>query len=317
MTKDITCTVVVPMYNEEAVIEETYKRLSSVIKGTGETYELLFVNDGSRDRSADIIRDLAKNDGNIRLLDFSRNFGHQAAVSAGMDYATGQAIVIIDADLQDPPEVIPLMLEKWREGFEVVYGKRIKRQGETIFKKVTAYLFYRILRWMTNEDIPADTGDFRLIDQKVCSVMKRLSEKNRFLRGLVNWVGFKQTAVEYIRDERWAGETKYPFKKMLKFAADGITSFTYKPLKLATYLGFVLSVSGFIYLLYVLYERLFTDKTAAGWTSIIGINLIFNGIILIILGIIGEYIGRIYEEVKNRPLYIVREEIGFISDDKN
>ncbi len=305
------------MYNEEAVIAETYKRLSQVLKGTGESYELLFVNDGSRDRSVEIVKELAQADANIRLIDFSRNFGHQAAVSAGMDYAAGQAVVIIDADLQDPPEVIPRMLEKWREGFDVVYGKRIKRQGETRFKKVSAYLFYRILRWMTNEDIPADTGDFRLIDHKVCSVMNSLSEKNRFLRGLVNWVGFKQTAVEYIRDERWAGETKYPLKKMLKFAADGITSFTYKPLKLASYLGFVLSISGFIYLLYVLYERLFTDKTETGWTSIIGINLVFNGIILIILGIVGEYIGRIYEEVKNRPLYIVREEIGFDYDDNN
>jgi glycosyltransferase involved in cell wall biosynthesis len=313
---NVVCSIIVPMYNEESVIEETCKRLKKVMDGTGVSYELLFVNDGSRDRSADIIRNIAAGEKKVKLVDFSRNFGHQAAVSAGLDYAAGQAVVIIDADLQDPPEVIPQMLEKWREGYEVVYGKRIKRKGETVFKKATAFLFYRFLRLMTNENIPTDTGDFRLIDRKVCDVMKRLNEKNRFLRGLVNWVGFRQTAVEYVRDERWAGETKYPLKKMLKFAADGIISFTYKPLKLATYLGFLLSAGGFVYLVYVLYQRIFLNSTAWGWASIIGINLIFNGITLIILGIIGEYVGRIYEEVKGRPLYIVREEVGFEENDK-
>lgn len=313
---EITCSIIVPMYNEEDVIEETYKRLKKVMDPYGDSYELIFVNDGSRDRSAEIVYGLALQDPCIRLLDFSRNFGHQAAVSAGLDYAAGRAVVIIDADLQDPPEVIPQMLDLWREGFEVVYGKRIKRQGETAFKKVTAYLYYRILRWMTNAEMPTDTGDFRLIDRKVCDVMKSLSEKNRFLRGLVHWVGFKQTAVEYVRDERWAGETKYPLKKMLKFAADGIVSFTYKPLKLATYLGFLLSLSGFIYLLVVLYQRLFTDITQPGWASLIGINLVFNGITLFILGIVGAYIGRIYDEVKGRPLYIVRQTTGFDSAER-
>ena len=308
---EITCSVIVPMYNEEDVIEETYKRLKMVMDALGESYELLFINDGSRDRSADIVFAIALQDPCVRLLDFSRNFGHQAAVSAGLDHAAGHAVVIIDADLQDPPEVIPQMLVLWRQGFEVVYGNRIKRQGETAFKKVTAYLYYRILRWMTNAEMPMDTGDFRLIDRKVCDVMKGLHERNRFLRGLVHWVGFKQTAVEYVRDERWAGETKYPLKKMLKFAADGIVSFTYKPLKLATYLGFLLSLSGFIYLLVVLYQRLFTDITQPGWASLIGINLVFNGITLFILGIVGAYIGRIYDEVKGRPLYIVRQYAGF------
>ncbi|HHY81747.1 MAG TPA: glycosyltransferase family 2 protein [Clostridiales bacterium] len=307
----IVCSIVIPMYNEEEVIEETYHRLKKVMDQTGESYELLFVNDGSRDRSASIIAELAKHDDNIRLIDFSRNFGHQIAVTAGLDYAQGQAIVIIDADLQDPPEVIPQMLAKWREGYEVVYGKRLKRQGETAFKKLTAYLFYRILNILTNENIPKDTGDFRLIDRKVCDAMKHLHEKNRFLRGMISWVGFNQTAVEYVRDERWAGETKYPLKKMLKFAADGIFSFTYKPLKLATYIGFLLSTTGFLYLLYVLYQRLFTTNTQSGWASIIAVNLVFNGITLIILGIIGEYVGRIYEEVKGRPLYIVKEVVGF------
>jgi dolichol-phosphate mannosyltransferase len=299
------------MYNEEEVIEETYRRLKKVMDQSGESYELLFINDGSRDRSAEIIAGLAESDETVRLVDFSRNFGHQIAVTAGMDYAQGQAVVIIDADLQDPPEVIPRMLEKWREGYDVVYGKRIRRQGETAFKKVTAYLYYRFLNLLTNGNIPKDTGDFRLIDRKVCDAMKQLPEKNRFLRGMINWVGFRQAAVEYVRDERWAGETKYPLKKMLKFAADGIFSFTYKPLKLATYIGFILSTSGFLYLLYVLYLRLFTSRTLTGWASIIAVNLVFNGITLVILGIIGEYVGRIYEEVKGRPLYIVRKVIGF------
>jgi glycosyltransferase involved in cell wall biosynthesis len=312
----VVCSVVIPMYNEEEVIQETYRRLKTVMDQSGESDELLFVNYGSRDRSAQIISQLAKTDSNIRLIDFSRNFGHQIAVTAGMDYASGQAIVIIDADLQDPPEVILRMLEKWREGYEVVYGKRLKRHGETIFKKATAYLFYRILGALTNDKIPKDTGDFRLIDRKVCDAMKKLNEKNRFLRGMINWVGFRQVAVEYVRDERWAGETKYPLKKMLKFASDGIFSFTYKPLKLATYLGFLLSFSGFLYLLYVLYQKLFTDSTTAGWASLIAVNLVFNGIILLILGILGEYVGRIYEEVKGRPLYIVKEEIGFREDEE-
>lgn len=318
MSDSIVCTVIIPMYNEEAVIKETYHRLKKVMDQAGESYELLFVNDGSKDQSASIISELSAADKNIRLVDFSRNFGHQIAVTAGMDFAQGQAIVIIDADLQDPPEVIPKMLEKWREGYDVVYGKRLKRQGETIFKKITAYAFYRILAALTNDNIPKDTGDFRLIDRKVCDAMKSLQEKNRFLRGMVNWVGFRQTAVEYVRDERWAGETKYPLKKMLKFAADGIISFTYKPLKLATYLGFLLSISGFIYLGIVLYQKIFTNSVAlSGWASIIAVNLVFNGITLIILGIIGEYIGRIYEEVKGRPLYIVREKLGFKNEKEN
>ncbi|NLU36730.1 MAG: glycosyltransferase family 2 protein [Clostridiales bacterium] len=307
----IVCSVVVPMYNEEEVIGETYRRLKEVMDETGEAYELIFVNDGSRDRSAEIITELALKDKNIRLIDLSRNFGHQIAVTAGLDYAQGQAVVIIDADLQDPPEVIPRMLEKWREGYDVVYGKRLKREGETFFKKFTAYLFYRILAALTDGNIPKDTGDFRLIDRKVCDVMKNMNEKNRFLRGMINWVGFRQTAVEYIREERWAGETKYPLKKMLKLASDGILSFSYKPLKLATYMGFLLSVSGFLYLIYVLYQKLFTDKTITGWASIIAVNLVFNGITLLILGILGEYVGRIYEEVKNRPLYIVKKVVGF------
>lgn len=313
---NVVCSVVIPMYNEEAVIGETYKRLKNVMEGLGQTYELIFINDGSRDRSAHLVYELSHTDSTIRLLDFSRNFGHQAAVMAGLEYASGACVVIIDADLQDPPEVIPEMIQKWKEGYEVVYGKRLKRKGDTPFKKATAFLFYRFLRAMTNNDIPMDTGDFRLIDRKVCDVMKNLQEKNKYIRGLVSWIGFRQIPVEYNREERWAGKSKYPLKKMLRFAMDAITSFSYKPLKLATYLGFLLSLSGFIYLLVVIYQRLFTHTTISGWTSIVVINLFFNGIVLIILGIIGEYIGRIYEEAKNRPSYIIREKIGFSSDNE-
>lgn len=313
---NVVCSVVIPMYNEEAVIGETYKRLKKVMEGLGQAYELIFINDGSRDRSAHLVYELSHTDSTIRLLDFSRNFGHQAAVMAGLEYASGAYVVIIDADLQDPPEVIPEMIQKWKEGYEVVYGKRLKRKGDTPFKKATAFLFYRFLRAMTNNDIPMDTGDFRLIDRKVCDVMKNLQEKNKYIRGLVSWIGFRQIPVEYNREERWAGKSKYPLKKMLRFAMDAITSFSYKPLKLATYLGFLLSLSGFIYLLVVIYQRLFTHTTISGWTSIVVINLFFNGIVLIILGIIGEYIGRIYEEAKNRPSYIIREKIGFSSDNE-
>lgn len=303
----IQYSVIVPMYNEEEVIATTFSRLKEVMDGTDELYELIFVNDGSRDASAQIVSDLADQHKEVVLIDFSRNFGHQVAITAGMDYARGQAIIIIDADLQDPPEVMLQMIDKWKEGYEVVYGKRIKRKGETWFKKTTAKVFYRLLNTLTNVDIPTDTGDFRLIDRKVCDVLKGLKEKNRFVRGLISWIGFKQTSVEFVREERFAGETKYPLKRMIKFAMDGITSFSYKPLRIATYIGFAISSFSFIYLLIVLYQRLFTDSTTVGWSSIVAINLFFNGIILILLGVIGEYIGRIYEESKGRPLYIVKD----------
>ncbi|GKU80195.1 glycosyltransferase family 2 protein [Paenibacillus sp. L3-i20] len=313
MKASVTYSIIVPMYNEEAVIEHTYERLKVVMDSAGQPYELIFVNDGSKDRTVELMKRIGDLDPNVRLIDFSRNFGHQIAISAGMDYAQGDAIIVIDADLQDPPEVILDMIDKWKEGFEVVYGRRLKRKGETLFKKLTAMAFYRVLRSMTNVDIPLDTGDFRLIDRKVCDVLRGLKEKNRFVRGLISWIGFRQTSVEYVREERFAGETKYPLRKMIRFALDGITSFSYKPLKIATYLGFFLSLGSFIYLLIVIYQRLFTNTTETGWTTIVGLNLLFNGIILILLGVIGEYIGRIYDESKNRPLYIVREVQGYES----
>jgi dolichol-phosphate mannosyltransferase len=270
-------------------------------------YELVFVNDGSMDNTAAILKSICESDQNARMVDFSRNFGHQLAITAGMDYAVGDAIVIIDADLQDPPEVIPQMLEKWSEGYDVVYGKRLKRQGETLFKKWTAKLFYRFLKSMTTEELPLDAGDFRLIDRKVCDALKSVNERSRYIRGIISWLGFRQTYVEYVRDKRFAGETKYPLKKMIHFALDAITSFSYKPLKLASYFGSFLSALSFLYLLVVIYQRLFTNTTITGWASTLAVSLFFNGIVLIILGIIGEYIGRIYDEAKGRPLYIVRE----------
>ncbi|MCU6710434.1 glycosyltransferase family 2 protein [Paenibacillus sp. J5C_2022] len=306
-----TYSIIVPMYNEEAVIEHTYERLKEVMGRTGESYELLFVNDGSKDRTVELVRMICEFDLHVRLIDFSRNFGHQIAITAGMDHAQGEAIVIIDADLQDPPEVILDMIAKWKEGYEVVYGQRLKRKGETVFKKLTAMAFYRLLRSMTTVDIPIDTGDFRLIDRKVCDVLRGLKEKNRFVRGLISWIGFRQTSVEYVREERFAGETKYPLRKMLRFAMDGITSFSYKPLRIAAYLGFMLSLGSFIYLLIVVFQRLFTETTEAGWASLMALSLLFNGIILILLGVMGEYIGRIYDESKGRPLYIVRDRHGY------
>lgn len=314
MEKTVRYSVIVPVFNEQEVIAETYSRLKLVMDTLHEPYELLFINDGSRDRTAEVVRGICSKDPNVRMLSFARNFGHQIAITAGMDHAEGQAVVVIDADLQDPPEIILEMIEKWREGYDVVYGTRMKRKGETWFKRVTAHAFYRLLKALTSVDIPVDAGDFRLIDRKVCDVLKTLTERNRYVRGLVSWVGFRQTSVEYVREERWAGETKYPLRRMVRFAADAITSFSYKPLKLAGYLGFTLSAMSFLYLMVIVYQKLFTDTTITGWASIVAVNLFFNGMMLVMLGIIGEYIGRIYDESKGRPLYILHEKAGYRSE---
>ncbi len=312
----IVCSVVVPMYNEEEVVGETYRRLKQVMDGSGVAYEIIFVNDGSRDKTGEVLGSLCSQDENLKLVDFSRNFGHQIAITAGMDYSEGQCVVVIDGDLQDPPEVILQMIEKWREGYDVVYGKRIERKGDTFFKKVTAAVFYRFLKHMTDVQIPVDTGDFRLIDRKVCDSLKLINEKNRYIRGLISWLGFKQIGVEFVREDRFAGVTKYPLKKMLKFAGDAITSFSFKPLKLATYVGFLVSIASFCYLLVIIFQKIFFPETVIqGWASTLAVNLFFNGIVLLMLGIIGAYIGRIFDEARNRPLYIVRE-LKNISKDK-
>ncbi len=309
MKRDVRYTVIIPAYNEEEVIRESYRRLTGVMEAAGEPYELLFINDGSKDDTAVIIETLSMTDPRVKLLDFSRNFGHQIAITAGMDHARGDAVIIIDADLQDPPEVIPQMIAKWREGYEVVYARRAQRKGESFFKKSTAALFYRLLNLMADIDIPLDTGDFRLIDRKVCDALGALREKNRFVRGLVSWVGFRQTAIEYVREERYAGETKYPLKKMLRFSLDGITSFSYKPLKMALYLGLGVTAASFVYLLYGLVQLAAAGGMSPAGSPLIACLLLLNGVTLIFLGLIGEYMGRIYDEAKDRPLYILRNKL--------
>jgi len=303
-------SVVIPAYNEQEVINESYNRITNVLTGMGQTYELIFVNDGSNDQTAQIIAGFCEKDPAVRLINFTRNFGHMAAITAGMEFSGGQAVFIIDADLQDPPEIFPEMALKWKEGYHVIYGKRVKRKGESLFKRWSAVIFYRFLRRMTSVDLPSDTGEFRLIDRKVCDAVNKLPEKSRYIRGLVSWVGFKQIPVEYVREERFAGVTKYPMRKMIAFAMDAITSFSYKPLKLATMLGFTISLLSFLYILFVIYQRFFTDQTITGWASTIAAILFTQGIVLMILGLMGEYIGRIYTEIQNRPNYIIQEIIG-------
>ena len=317
MENNVVCSVVIPVYNEEEVVNECYSRIKKVMDSTNERYEIIFVNDGSGDNTRQLLKEICRVDGNVKLIDFSRNFGHQSAITAGMNYSSGQAIVVIDADLQDPPEVILSMLEKWREGYQVVYGKRLKREGESIFKKATAKVFYRILARLTEFDIPVDAGDFRLIDRKVCDALNKMDEKNRYVRGIISWLGFNTTYVEFVREKRYAGKTKYPLRKMLKFATDAVVSFSYKPLRITSYLGMALSGVSFIYLIIALFLKLFNViDTVQGWMSIVAISLFFNGIVLLVLGIMGEYIGRIYDEVKARPLYVVNEFVNFNGKDR-
>ena len=302
-----TFTVVAPIYNELENIPELYQRMRDVMGRTGEPWELILVDDGSTDGSTDLIRKLAENDERVRPVIFARNFGHQIAVTAGVDYSRGEAVIIIDADLQDPPEVILTLIKKWREGYDVVYAVREERQGESWFKRSTASLFYRLITRITDVDIPLDTGDFRLMDKKVVGVMKQMREKHRFLRGMSAWVGFKQGGVPYKRQPRYAGETKYPFNKMVGLALNAITSFSYFPLQLATYLGFIAAGLSVLAIPIVIILRLTTGTVLLGQATTLIIVLFLGGVQLISLGIIGEYIGRIYDEAKDRPLYIVAE----------
>jgi dolichol-phosphate mannosyltransferase len=302
-----TFSIVVPIYNEECCLDELYRRICEVMDQTHEPWELILVNDGSRDASPEIIRRLAAADKRVRPVMFARNFGHQIAVTAGLDYSRGQAVVIIDADLQDPPEVILEMIEKWRAGAEVVYGVRAEREGETWFKKFTASLFYRIIYSITDVKIPMDTGDFRLLDRKVVNVMNSMREHHRFLRGMSAWVGFRQESVTYNRAARFGGETKYPFSKMLRLALTAITGFSYFPLQLATYMGFIVAVLALIAIPVVGILRIAQSQAFFGQASTLLAVLFLGGVQLICIGILGEYIGRIYDEVKGRPLYIVSE----------
>lgn len=303
----IVFSVVAPIYNEIGNVEELYKRLCGVLESVGESWELLLIDDGSTDGSSDVIHKLAQEDERVRPVLFARNFGHQLAVTAGLDYSRGQAVVIIDADLQDPPEVILDMIAKWREGYEVVYAVRAEREGENWFKMVTAALFYRIIYKITDVNIPLDAGDFRLLDRCVVDILKRMRERHRFLRGMSVWVGFKQTGVTYRRASRYSGSTKYPFRKMLKFASDAITSFSYFPLQVATYLGFLCAGLSIVAIPIVIATRMTGSQAFFGQATTLIAVLFLGGVQLISLGILGEYIGRLYDEAKGRPLYIVKE----------
>jgi polyisoprenyl-phosphate glycosyltransferase len=305
-------SVIVPCYNEEAVLAETHRRLSDVLERIDDVdYEIIYVDDGSRDDTGLILAALHASDEHVRVVRFSRNFGHQTAVTAGLEHATGDAVVLIDADLQDPPELIPEFVARWREGYHVAYGVRTDRPGETRFKLATARSFYRLLGRLSETEIPLDAGDFRLMDRRVVSALQAMPERDRFVRGMVAWVGFRQTAVPYKRAPRFAGESKYPLFKMLRFALDGVTSFSAAPLHAATWIGFIASAIAMVAVCYALVLRLFTNNWVTGWTALFIAVLFVGGTQLLALGVIGEYIGRIYAESKRRQLYVVQERLGF------
>jgi dolichol-phosphate mannosyltransferase len=312
-------SLVLPIFNEEEIIPELDRRLKSFLanvgSGVGENWEVVFVNDGSRDKSLALLRELVTAEPRYKLLSFSRNFGHQLAITAGVDRAEGDAVVVMDADLQDPPEVVAEMLVKWREGHDVVYAVRDKRHGETLFKRFTAAAFYRVFqRLLGNLKIPLDTGDFRLMSRQVVLTLRALREQHRFVRGMVSWVGFRQAAVHYDRPARQAGETKYPLRKMIRFAVDGITSFSVVPLRLATWLGIIAGLGTLVIATWAAYEKLFGRGVVQGWTTIMILVGLGSSAQLLMTGILGEYVGRIYEEVKRRPLYVVAEEKNFRPD---
>lgn len=301
-------SLVLPIFNEEEVIPELLSRLEEFRKAIGVDTEVVFVDDGSKDRSYEMLTKAAADVPSYKVLSFVRNFGHQAAITCGVDAAEGQAVVVMDADLQDPPEVVVQMMEKWREGFDVVYGRRGRREGETGFKLLTAKIFYRVFAALIPIKVPLDTGDFRLMSRPVVLVLRELRECHRFVRGLVAWVGFKQTEVVYDRPARFAGETKYPLRKMIKFAIDGITSFSIVPLRLATYLGLAIAFLSFCLAMWAIYVKLFNVQAVPGWATTFVMVAMLSSVQLVMIGILGEYIGRIYEQVKQRPLYIVRKD---------
>jgi dolichol-phosphate mannosyltransferase len=303
MSKPIRYSIIVPLFNEEAVVLDTYKRIKSAMESVKEAYEIVFVNDGSRDKTSDIVHNVCRYDKSVKFIDLSRNFGQQLAVTAGIDHCEGDAIVVIDADLQDPPEVIPKMIAKWKDGYDVVYGKRIKREWESLFKRCATFTFYRLLKRLTDIDMPTDVGDFRLIDRQVCDLLKTMKEKNRYFRGLVSWLGFKTTSVEYYRDARFAGKTHYSSWKLIKLGLDAIISFSFKPLKLAYYLGGLIFVYNLICLI-----LLKSNHNEQG--IYLSVNFMMSGIGMIVLGVLGEYTGRIYDEVKHRPLYAVKSTVN-------
>lgn len=310
-------SIVVPMYYEEAVVEECYKRTKAVLNSL-ENYEheIIFINDGSLDNTLPLLEEIAKNDTNVKVISFSRNFGHQAAVTAGLKYTTGDCTMIIDSDMQDPPELLKDMLKLWEEGNEVIYAKRKTRKGESKFKLFTAKMFYKVLNGLSDVEIPKDTGDFRLADKKVIEVINSLPEHNKFLRGLFSWVGFKQVPFEYERQERFAGKTKYPLKKMLKLAGDGILSFSTKPLKIIGGLGVISIFISIILLIYTLISYIFASDLEAGWTSMMVAITFFAGVQLVSIWMMSEYIARIYDDTKKRPEYIISKKINIEEEQK-
>ncbi len=303
----IELSIVIPVFNEEAVLKSLILRLSDACEGITPNYELIFVNDGSSDNSLAMIRENSREDERIRYVSFSRNFGHQNAVMAGIIRSRGEAVVLIDGDLQDPPELIPELYAKYREGFKIVYAQRIHRKGESVFKKLSAGIFYRTLKKITSIDIPLDTGDFRLISREVVNHLISMGESSKFLRGQIAWLGFRQASVSFERQERKAGETKYTLRKMMRFAMDGITSFSNFPLQIATFLGFLFSVIAFIIILYALYSKFILEEVVTGWTSIMISSMFIGGVQLLCIGIIGEYISRIAVDVKKRPSFVIEE----------
>ncbi|HEX6984151.1 MAG TPA: glycosyltransferase family 2 protein [Planctomycetaceae bacterium] len=308
---DPLLSVVVPCFNEQEVLRETHRRLSAALRGLRVDYEIVYVDDGSRDETPAILRELQSSDGRVRVVRFSRNFGHQVAVTAGMDHAAGDAVVLIDADLQDPPEVIADLLARWRDGYDVAYGRRTEREGETAFKRATASLFYRVLRALTPVDIPSDTGDFRLMDRAVVEALRRMPEQDRFVRGMVSWVGFRQTAVPYRREARFAGVSKYPVRRMLRLASDAIVSFSPLPLRLASYAGLATIAAGLLATAAVLGFAAATRSLPTAAAVGLAVALVLGGVQLSAIGLLGEYVSRIYRQVQGRPLYVVRETSGF------
>ena len=304
-------SVIVPCLNEQEVICSTHQRLTAALEQAALEFEIIYVDDGSTDATPELLRELQTQDSRVRMVRFSRNFGHQIAITAGLEHASGDAVAIIDADLQDPPEVILEFLQKWVDGYDVVYGVRSERDGETAFKLWTAKAFYWLIGKLSETPIPLDTGDFRLMDRRVVEALLSMPERDRFVRGMVSWLGFSQVALPYHRAARAAGTTKFSLFKMLRFATDGIVSFSISPLRLATWMGFAASGFAILVMLYTLYERVFGTGVVRGWTSTMMAILFIGGVQLICLGIIGEYVGRIYGEAKRRPLYVVREKVGF------